>query len=319
MGYTATYPRPEKTHPTPKNLVWGFFGNSNKTRPANRLQPPELHRENRPATTKLASGVFFYGYRYYDPVTGRWPSRDPIGEQGGLNFYAFNVNSAIQRFDDLGHESREAAEAQREARNSANKEGKTNNVNKGKAAATTKIANRGAAAPNEAGSAANKPAAAAADAIGEAMAWNSDIRGLLGILDVDKKCAEEISARRRMLGKDSCCYCCRILYYVPPPTGAERLLRVRTAVQVTVVDGPCWNRDEEGKPIRPEGLTEDWQATTKESFRDKYSLPKGAKWEHGYQGTCAGDPHHNAYGVDVSDTSLMPKWLRELENSKNNK
>ena len=24
-----------------------------------------------------------YGYRYYDPATGRWPSRDPIGEVGG--------------------------------------------------------------------------------------------------------------------------------------------------------------------------------------------------------------------------------------------
>ena len=107
MGYTATYPRPEKTHPTPKNLVWGFFGNSNKTRPANRLQPPELHRENRPATTKLASGVFFYGYRYYDPVTGRWPSRDPIGEQGGVNLYGFVGNDGINRWDLLGRQGAE--------------------------------------------------------------------------------------------------------------------------------------------------------------------------------------------------------------------
>ena len=27
------------------------------------------------------SGLLYYGYRYYDPVTGRWPSRDPIGER----------------------------------------------------------------------------------------------------------------------------------------------------------------------------------------------------------------------------------------------
>jgi hypothetical protein len=26
--------------------------------------------------------VSFYGYRYYDPVTGRWPSRDPIEGNG---------------------------------------------------------------------------------------------------------------------------------------------------------------------------------------------------------------------------------------------
>ncbi|MBB5350675.1 RHS repeat-associated protein [Haloferula luteola] len=29
------------------------------------------------------SGLLYYGYRYYDPVTGRWPARDPIEERGG--------------------------------------------------------------------------------------------------------------------------------------------------------------------------------------------------------------------------------------------
>ena len=28
------------------------------------------------------AGLYYYGFRYYDPVTGRWPSRDPIGEYG---------------------------------------------------------------------------------------------------------------------------------------------------------------------------------------------------------------------------------------------
>jgi hypothetical protein len=27
--------------------------------------------------------------RYYNPTTGRWISRDPIGEEGGLNLYGF--------------------------------------------------------------------------------------------------------------------------------------------------------------------------------------------------------------------------------------
>ena len=31
------------------------------------------------------SGLLYYGYRYMDPLTGRWPSRDPIGERGGEN------------------------------------------------------------------------------------------------------------------------------------------------------------------------------------------------------------------------------------------
>ncbi len=29
------------------------------------------------------TGLLYYGYRWYDPVTGRWPSRDPIEESGG--------------------------------------------------------------------------------------------------------------------------------------------------------------------------------------------------------------------------------------------
>jgi RHS repeat-associated protein len=29
-----------------------------------------------------STGLYYYGYRYYDPVTGRWPSRDPIEELG---------------------------------------------------------------------------------------------------------------------------------------------------------------------------------------------------------------------------------------------
>ncbi|MCH7228693.1 RHS repeat-associated core domain-containing protein [Haloferula sp. A504] len=43
-----------------------------------------------------------YGYRWYDPVTGRWPSRDPIGEQGGYNLYGFVGNDGVSRWDRLG-------------------------------------------------------------------------------------------------------------------------------------------------------------------------------------------------------------------------
>jgi RHS repeat-associated protein len=28
------------------------------------------------------TGFLYYGYRYYDPSTGRWPNRDPINEPG---------------------------------------------------------------------------------------------------------------------------------------------------------------------------------------------------------------------------------------------
>ena len=45
---------------------------------------------------------YYYGFRYYDPVTGRWSSRDPIGEYGGRNRYAFVGNSPTNLVDVLG-------------------------------------------------------------------------------------------------------------------------------------------------------------------------------------------------------------------------
>jgi hypothetical protein len=45
-----------------------------------------------------------YQYRYYDPVTGRWPSRDPIEEYGGVNLYGCNYNDLISWYDYLGRE-----------------------------------------------------------------------------------------------------------------------------------------------------------------------------------------------------------------------
>lgn len=49
------------------------------------------------------TGLCYYGYRFYDPVTGRWPSRDPIGEDGGNNLYGFISNSGINNIDVLGN------------------------------------------------------------------------------------------------------------------------------------------------------------------------------------------------------------------------
>jgi RHS repeat-associated protein len=43
-----------------------------------------------------------YGYRWYDPLTGRWPSRDPIEEEGGMNLYGFVGNDGVNRWDRYG-------------------------------------------------------------------------------------------------------------------------------------------------------------------------------------------------------------------------
>ncbi|MFC7337722.1 RHS repeat-associated core domain-containing protein [Haloferula chungangensis] len=48
------------------------------------------------------SRITKYGFRYYDPVTGRWPSRDPIGERGGVNLYGFVGNDGLNDWDNLG-------------------------------------------------------------------------------------------------------------------------------------------------------------------------------------------------------------------------
>ena len=48
------------------------------------------------------TGLYYYGYRYYMPETGRWLGRDPIGEKGGVLLYNYCGNNAIVRVDFLG-------------------------------------------------------------------------------------------------------------------------------------------------------------------------------------------------------------------------
>ena len=48
------------------------------------------------------TGLYYYGYRYYDPDTGRWLSRDPLEEQGGINLYQFIGNDPVNWVDPLG-------------------------------------------------------------------------------------------------------------------------------------------------------------------------------------------------------------------------
>lgn len=53
--------------------------------------------------TDSETGLIYYGYRYYSPITGRWIGRDPIEEAGGANLYGFIYNDGINRWDYLGH------------------------------------------------------------------------------------------------------------------------------------------------------------------------------------------------------------------------
>ncbi len=48
------------------------------------------------------SGLYYYGFRFYDPGVQRWLNRDPIGEIGGLNLHEFVVNSPLNLVDPYG-------------------------------------------------------------------------------------------------------------------------------------------------------------------------------------------------------------------------
>ena len=49
------------------------------------------------------TGFVYYGYRFYNPSTGRWLSRDPAGEDAGeLNLYGFVCNGPVNDVDYLG-------------------------------------------------------------------------------------------------------------------------------------------------------------------------------------------------------------------------
>jgi uncharacterized protein RhaS with RHS repeats len=48
------------------------------------------------------SGLDFTVHRAYDPTHARWLNRDPIGESGGLNLYAYVNGNPISKSDPTG-------------------------------------------------------------------------------------------------------------------------------------------------------------------------------------------------------------------------
>ena len=96
--------RSAKTYPREKKRVWGK--NPPRQKFAYKIEPQalELHRENAPRSTKVASGVLYYGFRYYNAESGRWINRDLIEEEGGNNLYAMVGNDAVNFVDLLGNE-----------------------------------------------------------------------------------------------------------------------------------------------------------------------------------------------------------------------
>ena len=46
--------------------------------------------------------LLYFGYRYYNPVSTKWLTVDPLQERGGLNFTAYCAGDPVNAVDPLG-------------------------------------------------------------------------------------------------------------------------------------------------------------------------------------------------------------------------
>jgi len=65
--------------------------------------------------TDLETGLLLLTNRYYDPGTGRFATRDPIGTAGGMNLYGFVGNGPLSAADPSGLCGDDAPDADVEA------------------------------------------------------------------------------------------------------------------------------------------------------------------------------------------------------------
>jgi len=93
-----------------KNRVRDFFGDGVKRAWKIDPQVVEQHLERTTTESKTAPGV------------PHWPSRDPIGERGGVNLYGFVGNDGVNRADFLGWNPGQAYDSVSEALKDASSE-----------------------------------------------------------------------------------------------------------------------------------------------------------------------------------------------------
>jgi len=95
----VTYLMDKATQGMMANYRYDPYGRT--TYASDTLPTPNLYRFSS-KETHLNSGLYYYGFRFYDPNLQRWLNRDPIGEWGGFNLYSYVGNSPIASFDPLG-------------------------------------------------------------------------------------------------------------------------------------------------------------------------------------------------------------------------
>jgi len=54
-----------------------------------------------------ATGLYYYGYRYYQPWAGRWLSADPVGTMDGLNLFMMVRDNPVTLYDNDGRVANE--------------------------------------------------------------------------------------------------------------------------------------------------------------------------------------------------------------------
>ena len=60
--------------------------------------------------TDTETGLLCLTHRYYDPGTGKFINRDPIGYQGGINLYGFVGNNPVNYSDPSGFDPKKQAD-----------------------------------------------------------------------------------------------------------------------------------------------------------------------------------------------------------------
>ncbi len=110
MVAVAPHANPEAALSAAAGVAWSGLPPDRESRLGGmRLLPRAESGPKAPESRAFGPGVACYAYRYYDPLTGRWPSRDPIGERGGSgqllagsSAYRFISNDPIGSVDLLG-------------------------------------------------------------------------------------------------------------------------------------------------------------------------------------------------------------------------
>jgi len=88
----------EAANPTARYQYDAFGKTLTATGPAAEANPYRFSTK----PIEPGSGLAFYGYRYYSPELGRWPSRDPLGEWDRLNAYEMARSNPNGLVDILG-------------------------------------------------------------------------------------------------------------------------------------------------------------------------------------------------------------------------